>query len=1002
MRKLLILLGFLLSFPAEALVSPVIDVTSKGAIPNDGLDDRAAFDSAIAAAALSGASGVIFIPCGVFDVTRTPASVGAINIASRSHLTFRGNGDCSIVRNKFDSSVVTSDFYTFNVAESNDVRFEDLVLDGNSAFLTSADEQTHLVRTLDASDLSFKNVEFRHSWGDAVKLIGLGTYYTIESIDDSGTDNAVVATLADTSSIALGTPFDVEGTVNFDGHYTVASKTATTLTFAEYRTFMGTVAAETGGTAYTITGIDDDGSALFSVKIDMASTAGLVSGSRLIVTGTTNYNGAYTVAEVFSTYVLTREYKSGSLAAENSGTVTTEAGTLISSNGRFFMRDCHIQDMRRNGITFHNNTFDAVIETTVFEDISDQSIDFEPGGHGPKHVSLDNLHIYDETKANLSLALSGGNNVPDYKTVGISLTNSYIEGTVNMARSGSTRIVGNTILSRSGCIEALQFAQELMVANNHLSCNLDGVSSGYGSGNGINLVQGGLTGDNGPSVIAVHGNQITMNVDDGSTSFFGVSVTGGYGKISITDNYFRSLEPGPAGASADTAISIKNANSGEITTGVVVSGNTFEGVQYGLRLSYNIGTIEDTLFDGNVMVAGSVTPIAGAFCSGAGPQAWLAIGANNIYGVGSTGIVDGCDMDVTIADDAAGTQPTDTTAPTTQEVLVGCQDADGCIYDPDVANGKAGRTLHVCLASGSEDVVLNDSADVEVMGPGSVVLTERDCASCTYSAEMGKWHCSGSSATLVTSSGTGPSFSASGGIKQLRWTKPYGGSSTTITENGLRHLSSCSVLSNPGHATTGFAESLTRLRCTSTAGTTARVLLGTQGGTPPTEAYAWRGNGADRGGFYVSITGGISDASLVSTGTLWMGLFGLGTNGPTDNNPSTQTDSLFCGSDVGDTTMSIMHNDSSGIATKIPLGANFPTNTTKTDVYRCELYAAPNGSTVDYRVTRLNTGHVASGTISSDLPTSTAFMHLGMGRWTGGTATAIAIDWLGTYFETEY
>src|SRR5207244_7122842 len=42
---------------------------------------------------------------------------------------------------------------------------------GNRAAVISAPEQTHLVRTLDSSDLSFDRITFLNSLGDAIKLI---------------------------------------------------------------------------------------------------------------------------------------------------------------------------------------------------------------------------------------------------------------------------------------------------------------------------------------------------------------------------------------------------------------------------------------------------------------------------------------------------------------------------------------------------------------------------------------------------------------------------------------------------------------------------------------------------------------------------------------------------------------------------------------------------------------------------------------------------------------
>jgi hypothetical protein len=91
----------------------------------------------------------------------------------------------------------------------------------------------------------------------------------------------------------------------------------------------------------------------------------------------------------------------------------------------------------------------------------------------------------------------------------------------------------------------------------------------------------------------------------------------------------------------------------------------------------------------------------------------------------------------------------------------------------------------------------------------------------------------------------------------------------------------------------------------------------------------------------------------------------------------------------------IIHNDGSGTATAIDLGASFPSNTIETDFYILRLKT--NGSNIDYSVTRVNTGGVATGTLSTDLPASTQALNLGyyVVQNTGANATT-GIDYFGT------
>lgn len=91
----------------------------------------------------------------------------------------------------------------------------------------------------------------------------------------------------------------------------------------------------------------------------------------------------------------------------------------------------------------------------------------------------------------------------------------------------------------------------------------------------------------------------------------------------------------------------------------------------------------------------------------------------------------------------------------------------------------------------------------------------------------------------------------------------------------------------------------------------------------------------------------------------------------------------------------LVHNDGSGTATSIDLGASFPTNTIETDFYLLEVKT--NGSNLDYVVTRVNTGDTASGSISTDIPSATQGLNLGyyVVQSTGANTTT-GIDYFGT------
>jgi hypothetical protein len=97
------------------------------------------------------------------------------------------------------------------------------------------------------------------------------------------------------------------------------------------------------------------------------------------------------------------------------------------------------------------------------------------------------------------------------------------------------------------------------------------------------------------------------------------------------------------------------------------------------------------------------------------------------------------------------------------------------------------------------------------------------------------------------------------------------------------------------------------------------------------------------------------------------------------------------GSDSADANLQIFHNDGTGTATKIDLGANFPANRTAgsamTTVYSIELFNAPNTSSVLYRVVNKETGNSVQGTVSTNLPLGTQGLNFFASRCMGAGIT---------------
>ena len=149
------------------------------------------------------------------------------------------------------------------------------------------------------------------------------------------------------------------------------------------------------------------------------------------------------------------------------------------------------------------------------------------------------------------------------------------------------------------------------------------------------------------------------------------------------------------------------------------------------------------------------------------------------------------------------------------------------------------------------------------------------------------------------------------------------------------------------------------------------------------------------GGFRFVCSFNVSDTAFGSTCQQFYGLAGQTTDlaygGAGTTAVSALVNIIGLGSDAADTNLQIMHNDATGVATKIDLGASFPANRTAgaamTTVYSVILYCAPAASTVSYQVINQETGAVATGTLSTNLPLATQGLNIFASRAMGSPLT---------------
>lgn len=183
-----------------------------------------------------------------------------------------------------------------------------------------------------------------------------------------------------------------------------------------------------------------------------------------------------------------------------------------------------------------------------------------------------------------------------------------------------------------------------------------------------------------------------------------------------------------------------------------------------------------------------------------------------------------------------------------------------------------------------------------------------------------------------------------------------------------------------------------------TASTTA--VAGIRGGALQ---FTLGGPSAGLGGFHLVWRWGPATGVTNASHRAFVGMRNT-TAAPTDINPSTQTNICGMGYDSADTNIQFMHNDGTGTATKIDLGAGFPKpNADLTSVYELALFARPGTTqSLGYEVTNLVSGAVASGTVTTDLPSTTALINPFSYMSVGGVSSVIGFTTMSLYIETDY
>lgn len=235
-----------------------------------------------------------------------------------------------------------------------------------------------------------------------------------------------------------------------------------------------------------------------------------------------------------------------------------------------------------------------------------------------------------------------------------------------------------------------------------------------------------------------------------------------------------------------------------------------------------------------------------------------------------------------------------------------------------------------------------------------------------------------------------------GGNRAARWT-PAGNSTTAVLD---------------GFPTVSAQGTATAFNWASTSRRTRMAMIEYLNGTAATTAIAglrtsvarWTVGAATAGdgGFHLRCTWGTA-TGIATTSATHRGFCGLRTGTPSDADPSGLTNIVGMGWDSADANIQFMHNDGSGTATKIDLGAGFPRPTTdRGDVYELIMFSPPGTTqSVGYLVRNLLTGAEASGVVTTNLPANTQALGWAHHISVGGTSSIIGTALMGVYVETD-
>lgn len=257
---------------------------------------------------------------------------------------------------------------------------------------------------------------------------------------------------------------------------------------------------------------------------------------------------------------------------------------------------------------------------------------------------------------------------------------------------------------------------------------------------------------------------------------------------------------------------------------------------------------------------------------------------------------------------------------------------------------------------------------------------------------------------LISEDGVLLSLATHPGRNTIALFKALGASNNSLTYDGMTAMTVLGTAT--GRSVTGGSKATRARRLGYVSAATAGALAGIyNSGTAQTQLTM--GTGGNGGGFLAIFRFVPSDAAAVAGAHMFVGLRG-GTASPVPTtSPATLTNVVGVAQVNGSANLQLVYGGSAA-QSAIDLGVNFPAGGLSTDLYELILYCSPaDNNRIRYRVERVNTGHVATGTLTAatpgtQLPSNATVLGPIFYRSNNATALAVGLDVLSYYSEADF